>query len=56
MAEQPEERWKELCRQAAVEQDPQKLSQLVREINRLIEARHNTNGHNTHQMGNLTRT
>jgi len=30
------ERWRELCEQAAIEQDPQKLLELVREINRLL--------------------
>lgn len=30
-------RWQELCARAAVEQDPQKLLELVREINRLLE-------------------
>jgi hypothetical protein len=30
-------RWMELCRQAAVEQDPQKLLELVTEINRLLD-------------------
>ena len=32
-----EERWKELCKQASVEQDPAKLSELVIEINRLLK-------------------
>ena len=32
-----EERWKELCKQAAVEQDPAKLAELVTEINRLLK-------------------
>jgi hypothetical protein len=32
-------RWVALCAQAAVEQDPKKLLDLVREINRLLEAR-----------------
>ena len=32
-----EERWKELCKQAANEQDPHKLSELVTEINRLLK-------------------
>jgi len=32
-----EERWKELCKQASVEQDPDKLSELVTEINRLLK-------------------
>jgi hypothetical protein len=30
------EHWKALCAQAAVEQDPEKLMELVREINRLL--------------------
>jgi hypothetical protein len=30
------ERWKLLCEQAAVEQDPQKLLELVKEINELL--------------------
>ena len=29
-------RWMELCEKAAVEQDPQKLMELVEEINRLL--------------------
>jgi len=32
-----EERWKELCKQASIEQDPTKLSELVIEINRLLK-------------------
>jgi hypothetical protein len=39
--QQNEERWKELCRQAAVEQDPDKLHALIIEINRLLEAKEN---------------
>jgi hypothetical protein len=30
------EEWKELCRQAAVEQDPRKLLELTRRINELL--------------------
>ena len=30
-------RWMELCGQASVEQDPEKLMELVKEINRLLE-------------------
>ena len=30
------ERWKLLCEQASVEQDPQKLLELVKEINELL--------------------
>jgi hypothetical protein len=32
-----DERWRQLCAQAAVEQDPQKLMELVREISRLLD-------------------
>jgi hypothetical protein len=56
MNDENDAQWKELCRQAAGERDPVKLNQLVREISRLIEARQNTNGHKTHQIGDLTRT
>jgi len=31
------ERWRELCEQASIEQDSEKLLNLVREINRLLE-------------------
>jgi len=31
------ERWQELCEQAANEQDPQKLMELIRETNVLLE-------------------
>ena len=30
------ERWKQLCEQASVEQDPQKLLELTQEIDRLL--------------------
>jgi hypothetical protein len=33
------ERWKMLCEQAAIEQDPEKLHELVKEINDLLEAK-----------------
>ena len=33
------ERWMQLCEQAANEQDPEKLMELVAEINRLLEAK-----------------
>jgi hypothetical protein len=36
-AMQDKERWHELCEQAAVEQDRDKLIELVREINRLLD-------------------
>lgn len=31
------EKWKELCAQAAVEQDPQRLCELVQQINKIFE-------------------
>ena len=31
------ERWRTLCEQAAKEQDPEKLLELVQEINRMLE-------------------
>jgi len=34
-------RWRELCAQAAVEQDPKKLLELVAEISRLFDEEHN---------------
>jgi hypothetical protein len=33
------EEWKRLCEQASVEQDPQKLLDLIREITRLLEGK-----------------
>ena len=33
------ERWRELCEQAAAEQDPKKMLELIKEINRLLEAK-----------------
>lgn len=32
-----EERWRELCRQASAEQDPKKMLELIKEINRLLD-------------------
>ena len=32
-----EERWRQLCAQAAVEQDPQQLMDLVKEISQLLD-------------------
>jgi hypothetical protein len=37
MIGQNKERWRELCEQVAVEQDPQKLVEQVTEIYRLLE-------------------
>jgi hypothetical protein len=34
-----DERWKDLCQQAANEQDPQKLLELTRQINELLLSR-----------------
>jgi argonaute-like protein implicated in RNA metabolism and viral defense len=37
MRHEERELWQELCEQAAKEQDPQKLSESVAQINRLLE-------------------
>jgi hypothetical protein len=37
MQGEKKERWMQLCAQATVEQDPQKLIELVQEINALLE-------------------
>jgi hypothetical protein len=37
MQDEKQERWMELCAQAAIEQDPQKLHALVEEIDRLLQ-------------------
>ena len=37
MQGEKKERWMELCARAATEQDPEKLMELVREINALLE-------------------
>ena len=34
--EEPLERWYELCKEASVEEDPERLLKLVQEINRLL--------------------
>jgi hypothetical protein len=39
MQGQNKERWKVLCEQAAVEQDPKKLHELIKEINDLLAAK-----------------
>jgi hypothetical protein len=36
---QNKERWEELCRQAATEQNPEKLLLLIREINDILDAK-----------------
>ena len=36
------ERWRDLCEQAAKEQDPMRLLSLVKEIARLLEEKHRT--------------
>jgi hypothetical protein len=41
------ERWKVLCEQAAIEQDPKKLHELIREINDLLEAKEARLKHNS---------
>lgn len=39
--QQNAERWKELCELASKEQDPRKLTELVKEINRLLAEKQN---------------
>ena len=41
MEGEKKERWMELCAQAAVEQDPEKLHALVEEIDRLLQEKEN---------------
>jgi hypothetical protein len=41
--ENSEERWRQLCAQAAVEPDSEKLMELVRQISRLLEEKHTRN-------------
>jgi hypothetical protein len=38
-----EERWRQLCAKAAVEQDPEKLMNLVKEISRLLDEKQSRN-------------
>lgn len=42
MREDTEKRWKELCMQAAVEQDSDRLMSLITELNLLVEQRQNS--------------
>jgi hypothetical protein len=37
--EENREKWMELCARAAQEQDPEKLMELITEINRLLDAK-----------------
>jgi hypothetical protein len=37
--EENREKWMELCERAAQEQDPEKLMELIAEINRLLDAK-----------------
>ncbi len=50
MQGQQKERWKELCELAAQEQNPERLMQLVAEINRLLEEKEQrlTGAHKQH--------
>jgi hypothetical protein len=47
MQGEKKERWMQLCAQAAVEQDPQKLIELVQEINALLEEKEHRLGINS---------
>jgi hypothetical protein len=48
MIDQSQEEWFKLCEQAAVEQDPEKLLALTREICRLLDEREKTLKNGTH--------
>jgi hypothetical protein len=37
MEDEAEERWEQLCQQASLEQDPDKLFRLILEINNLLK-------------------
>jgi hypothetical protein len=50
MQGEKKERWFELCEQAAVEQDPQRLLALVREISDLLEEKERRLGIRPHQL------
>jgi hypothetical protein len=39
------ERWQELCEQAANEQDPKRMLEIVEEINRLLAAKYDRISH-----------
>lgn len=45
------ELWEYYCEQAAVEQDPDKLLKLVKEINRMLEEKENHLRHGDDQAG-----
>ncbi len=35
--QEPKDRWYELCKEASVEKDPERLLKLIQEINQLLE-------------------
>ena len=39
MQGETKECWEQLCQQAAIEQDPERLMSLIKEINELLEAK-----------------
>ena len=41
MLRENEERWKQLCQQASIEQDPEKLREPIKEINDLLAEKYN---------------
>jgi hypothetical protein len=41
MLRENEERWKQLCQQASIEQDPEKLREPIKEINDLLAGKYN---------------
>jgi hypothetical protein len=56
MGEQKKERWRELCELAAVEQDPQRLHELVREILRILEAKEQRSQQPSSSTDSMTET
>jgi truncated hemoglobin YjbI len=49
--ERTKERWMELCEQAAVELDSQKLMALISEINRMLDSKMQNEEHHEHRAG-----
>ncbi len=56
MSEQKKEPWRELCELAAVEQDPQRLHELVREIIHILEAKEQCSQQPSSSTDSMTQT
>jgi hypothetical protein len=46
------ERWRDLCAQAAVEQDPERLIALIQQINQLLEQKEQRLNQQSHRQHN----